>query len=238
MDSPLTLLSVAGFTLGGIFCIEYNDSPIGAYREVAILSSLVARPSLWSPSIGAWASHIFVDSEAAAEYGARYWGLPAKVMAIDFKSENTDRAASSTTGTAGIGSNVLFSDQRIEVSGWRNLDETMSGLLATNSWFSSEWIDLSLPSFSGCLPVIAENEVVGTMPLTDTTTPLLQYPLRIHHPQSIALVENGDIQFADYAIATQGAIAEVKELLTNSHALVSVDIGPVQLEAGSTTRLG
>jgi hypothetical protein len=241
-SSPLILLSVAGFTLGGIFCIEYKDSPIGAYREVAILSSLVAAtagrscsPSsssfLSPPSIGAWASHIFVDSEDAAEYGARYWGLPATVMAIDFKQSDGSAPPESTS------SNVMFSSQGIEVSGWNCCDDTATGISQTKSWFSL--IDLSLPSFSGCLPVEEENG--GGMSSTSTTA-LLQYPLRIHHPQSMALVENGEIRFANDSNDDRGGsdgakIAEVKELLTSSHPLFSVAVGPVQLEAGRTTKL-
>jgi hypothetical protein len=241
--SPLILLSVAGFTLGGIFCIEYKDSPIGPYREVAILSSLVAttgryHPSssssfLTLPSIGAWTSHIFVDSEDAASYGVRYWGLPAKVLAIDFKPDGNDNVGAARTST---GSNVMFSNQGIEVSGW-NCVENVTGLSKTKSWLTSEWIDLSLPSFSGCLPV--EGGGGGGGGGGTNSNPLLQYPLRIRHPRSIALVENGDIRFTEFSNdqGTACAIAEVKELLTNSHPLFSVAVGPVQLEAGRTTTL-
>ena len=57
-SSGLTLLSAFGWTLGGCFVVEWTDSPIGPYREVAVLSGLVAR----GLSIGAWASHIVVTT--------------------------------------------------------------------------------------------------------------------------------------------------------------------------------
>ena len=34
------LLSLAGWTLGGTFCVDWTSSPIGPYREVAVLSGL------------------------------------------------------------------------------------------------------------------------------------------------------------------------------------------------------
>ena len=39
----VTLLSAFGWTLGGVFVVDWLDSPVGPYREVAVLSSLVAR---------------------------------------------------------------------------------------------------------------------------------------------------------------------------------------------------
>ena len=50
----LRLLSFLGWTLGGVFVVDWADSPVGPYREVAVLSGLVAR----GLSIGAWASHM------------------------------------------------------------------------------------------------------------------------------------------------------------------------------------
>ena len=39
----LTLLSFLGWTLGGVFVVDWTESPVGPYREVAVLSGLVAR---------------------------------------------------------------------------------------------------------------------------------------------------------------------------------------------------
>mmetsp|Transcript_2897 Transcript_2897/g.6177 ORF Transcript_2897/g.6177 Transcript_2897/m.6177 type:complete len:94 (+) Transcript_2897:288-569(+) len=80
LKDKLKVLSFNDKTLRGVFDVEYQDSQIGPYREVAILSSLVARWSTtqWVPAIGAWACHIFVDSQGAADYGRDLWGLPAE----------------------------------------------------------------------------------------------------------------------------------------------------------------
>lgn len=241
-SSPLVLLSAAGCTLGGIFCIEYDDSPIGPYREVAILSSLVAgcRSSAFLPllplSIGAWASHIFVDSNDAAEYGARYWGLPTTVMPIHFEKKESDDDVALMMARSSC--DVMFSNAGIKVSGWNCCEVSNGESKSASSWLSSDWIDLSLPSFSGCLP---SKEQGQEMPTSSSSSPLLQYPLRILRPQSISLVENGDVHFImnDSVVNSQAAaaIAEVKDLLTCSHSLLSVDIRSVNLVAGKAVAI-
>ena len=64
------LLSLAGWTLGGTFCVDWTSSPIGPYREVAVLSGLVVRGG----TAGAWASHIIVTSPDAVDAGREFWG--------------------------------------------------------------------------------------------------------------------------------------------------------------------
>ena len=78
-------LSLFGWTLGGVFAVEWADSPLGPYREVAVLSGLVASSDL---RIGAWASHIIVTSEGAAEAGKAVFGLPATPGSIEFEAES------------------------------------------------------------------------------------------------------------------------------------------------------
>jgi len=82
----LTLLSLFGYTLGGLFLVEWTHSPIGPYREVAVLSGLVLRDF----SIGAWASHIVVTSPEAVESGRDLFGLPTVLGSIDFGDEEED----------------------------------------------------------------------------------------------------------------------------------------------------
>ena len=200
-NNLLQLLSVGGYTLGGIFCLEYDDSPIGPYREVAILSSLVAQlpspPSVWVPSIGAWASHIFVDSRDAAEYGKEFWGLPATVMPIQFSDD--DKQA------------CYFSDKEIVVSGWQQWNACESREI--------EWFDLALPSFSGLLPKD-----------DNTTTSLLQYPLRIISPSSVEFSTQKRV-ILDSSCSSL-ALQEVQSLLEKSRPLVAVNVHSVGLVAG------
>ena len=95
--SSLTLLSLFGWTLGGVFVVEWADSPIGPYQEVAVLSGLVAARGL---SIGAWASHIVVTTDDAVESGRSLYGLPARQGSIDFGGSMFDVAPPPPSATA------------------------------------------------------------------------------------------------------------------------------------------
>lgn len=90
-SSGLSLLSLFGWTLGGIFVVDWTSSPIGPYREVAILSGLVtsSRYPIVEHGIGAWASHIVVDSIEAAESGRDLFGLPTNVGLVEFNETAT-----------------------------------------------------------------------------------------------------------------------------------------------------
>jgi len=88
-SAGLTLLSLFGWTLGGLFVVDWRESPVGPYREVAVLSGLVTRD--WR--IGAWASHIVVTTDDAAEGGRRFYGLPTSVGSIEFNSEGGDEGS-------------------------------------------------------------------------------------------------------------------------------------------------
>ena len=78
----LRLLSFLGWTLGGVFVVDWTESPVGPYREVAVLSGLVAR----GLSIGAWASHIVVTTPASVGGGRAVFGLPTVLGSVDFKA--------------------------------------------------------------------------------------------------------------------------------------------------------
>jgi len=71
----LSILGAFGWTLGGVFGVEWTDSPVGYYREVAVLSALVYKDF----GIGAWASHIVVTEREAAVAAQSLFGLPAVV---------------------------------------------------------------------------------------------------------------------------------------------------------------
>ena len=94
--SGLTLLSLFSWTLGGVFVVEWEDSPIGPYQEVAVLSGLVAR----GLSIGAWASHIVVTTDDAVVSGRSVFGLPARQGSIDFGGSIFDVVPSSPSPRA------------------------------------------------------------------------------------------------------------------------------------------
>ena len=215
MSPLLTLLEVGDCTLGGIFCVEYTQSPIGPYREVAILSSLVGRPySLFQQPalLGAWASHIFVDSQDAADYGQKIWGLPATVVpTIDFvppSSVQDDEKKNDTTDNSNNNNDkdemIHFAPDRITVTGWgrpenngnaNNNNKEEEGEKSTNkqenrSWFPN--VQVSLPSFSGLLSTRIDNDSIDNddnhhhhnhqQHDEESLSPLLQYPLTIVLP--------------------------------------------------------
>jgi len=201
-DDGIDLLSLNGNTLGGFFAVEYESSPVGPYKEVAVLSSLVARQ--WGlGGIGAWASHIFVDSEAAAEAGKDIWGLPASVVQIDFD-------ASSIVGNENDDAPVSFflSDEMVKVSNWAKSKEDTT---------SSFPLDVTLPSFSGCLDSSASGE--------DNNSALLRYPLRIFETKSFSIASAGEISYT-------GDDKSLQAIVESSQSLLSINVGGVNLCAG------
>ena len=95
--SDVNLLSLFGWTLGGVFVVEWHDSPIGPYRETAVLSGLVVR----GLSLGAWASHIIVTTPEAVTAGVDVFGLPARLGRVEFEARpdvaSLDRRGALTT---------------------------------------------------------------------------------------------------------------------------------------------
>jgi hypothetical protein len=164
--SGLTLLSLFGWTLGGVFVVEWTESPIGPYREVAVLSGLVARDF----RIGAWASHIVVTTADAVESGRDLFGLPARLGSVDFEV-GPDASASHTDAAEREGF-YFASEDCVLIRGW---DNWLPGLPAPAPEQGARRFTLTLPSFSGRLP---------TGP---GTTPLLRYPLTLGGARRVRL---------------------------------------------------
>lgn len=131
-SSGLTLLSLFGWTLGGVFIVEWTESPIGSYREVAVLSSLV-----WNDGrLGAWASNIFVTTPDAVDAGRDVFGLSTRLGSI-----STDLGPEQ-------GETVYFGeDDSVSLGCWDGWIEEPG---ADGDSSRQEW-GLNLPSFSGCL---------------------------------------------------------------------------------------
>ena len=265
--SPLAMVSIGGYTLGGIFCVEYEDSPIGPYREVAVLSSLMIRlPSIHTnnnnglfsllPAIGAWASHIFVTAESAAQYGQEFWGLPATVTPIEFLSED-DHDGSMAVSSLDKGERsshpaLLFSDQTIQFHGWEKTSTLKNDKNrqheGNNNKIKSTILDrinISLPSFSGLLPGSKKFSIDDTNSGIDGKSPLLQYPLSIVEPSSIALeptfesiefhLSKSETTRSSEEQSSQNNIHQVQELFSESYPLISVGVSNVNLVAGVPT---
>ena len=193
----LTLLSLFGYTLGGVFVVDWSESPVGPYREVAVLSGLVAR----GLSIGAWASHIVVTTPASVGGGRTIFGLPTVMGTIDFKAaEESDGDAwrRELTGARellediavalkvglgaaqpGIAEPAERLRRRVESAPTtRGFDFASNEAVAVTGWDGwsdgapAEGPNLSLPSFSGRLAEFPE---------------LLRYPLKLGPAGRVAL---------------------------------------------------
>mmetsp|Transcript_39789 Transcript_39789/g.127485 ORF Transcript_39789/g.127485 Transcript_39789/m.127485 type:complete len:311 (+) Transcript_39789:71-1003(+) len=93
LPEGLQSLSLFGWTIGGSFFVDWEDSPWGPYREVGLLSCLAIATSaaaLASGAWGAWASHVWVDSKDATEGGRRLYGLPATTCTIAAEEASLD----------------------------------------------------------------------------------------------------------------------------------------------------
>mmetsp|Transcript_2013 Transcript_2013/g.5660 ORF Transcript_2013/g.5660 Transcript_2013/m.5660 type:complete len:411 (+) Transcript_2013:125-1357(+) len=155
----VSLVSLFGWTLGGVFVADWVDSPIGRYREVAVLSGLVFRGG----TLGAWASHIVVSEAAAVEAAREFWGLPAREGDIQLQPLE---AAGPPRGPR-----VHFeSGSRVVVEGWCGEGEGEARSLRPPSF--------TLPSLSGGLPA-SGGLAAG---------PILRYPLTLTAPRRAALL--------------------------------------------------
>jgi hypothetical protein len=61
-----------------LYLAQYRQSPVGEYREIIVAPALLR----WQGRIGAWISHIVVDSEASMIAGRSIWGLPKELASI------------------------------------------------------------------------------------------------------------------------------------------------------------
>ena len=192
----LMLLSVLGWTLGGVFVVDWTDSPVGPYREVAVLSGLVAR----GLSIGAWASHIVVTTPASVGGGRAVFGLPTVLGSIDFKAgEESDGDAwrRELTGARDLLEDIAVAfkvgigaaqpgiaepaerlRRRVERAPTTRGFDFESNAVTITGWDGwrggspAEGPSLSLPSFSGRLAEFPE---------------LLRYPLKLGPASRVAL---------------------------------------------------
>jgi hypothetical protein len=71
----LKLVSLFGYTLGGVYLARYSDSPVGAFDELVVLAGLV-----WNaPTSCAWAQRVYVNKRAARDHGLKHVGLPSRL---------------------------------------------------------------------------------------------------------------------------------------------------------------
>ena len=86
LPGGLSAVSLFGWTIGGVVCLEYDVSPVGPYREYVTMGSMVSKRG----ALGQWGSRLFVSTSAAEEVCQRVWAVPAEVRAIDFAEDGSE----------------------------------------------------------------------------------------------------------------------------------------------------
>ncbi|KAL0335906.1 UNVERIFIED_CONTAM: protein NEOXANTHIN-DEFICIENT 1 [Sesamum radiatum] len=69
------LVEAFGYTLGGFFLANYEDSPAGNFDELVVIAGIVWNP----PTSCAWAARVLVNSDQACVHGRKDVGLPSQV---------------------------------------------------------------------------------------------------------------------------------------------------------------
>ncbi|KAL0421627.1 UNVERIFIED_CONTAM: protein NEOXANTHIN-DEFICIENT 1 [Sesamum latifolium] len=69
------LVEAFGYTLGGFFLANYEDSPAGIFDELVVIAGIVWNP----PTSCAWAARVLVNSDKACVHGQKDVGLPSQV---------------------------------------------------------------------------------------------------------------------------------------------------------------
>ncbi|KAL3943765.1 MAG: hypothetical protein SGBAC_002188 [Bacillariaceae sp.] len=131
--SSVTILNLFGWTLGGTVALEYDESPVGPYREYVSMGSIVFKRG----AIGQWGSKLFVNTKPAEVVCQKTWSVPAALANIDFDEDSTDSLMVQSAP------NVLAPEtQNIVVSGWKS-----TRLLGENPASSKRYPKQGLPVF-------------------------------------------------------------------------------------------
>jgi len=99
LPDGLNVISLFGWTLGGVFVASWDESPLGPYREVVVLPALVWgwSPGKVLPAAGAWPGPLFVSKAAAVEAGAEVFGIGASLAKIVFCGEDDEGCEDSSS---------------------------------------------------------------------------------------------------------------------------------------------
>ncbi|XP_050375320.1 protein NEOXANTHIN-DEFICIENT 1 isoform X2 [Argentina anserina] len=159
IPKELRLVEAFGYTLGGFFLANYDDSPAGVFDELVVIAGLV-----WSPPTScAWASKVLVNSNEACDHGRKEVGLPSQVARFSktITAVSRQQKTKKSEFLNAIGMNGGFTDpgehmnvQVTECVSPASKDTcnvnitTLSPALNVNKWMGPA-IKMTLPSFSG-----------------------------------------------------------------------------------------
>jgi len=112
LPGGLSVISLFGWTIGGVVALEYDESPVGPYREYVTLGAIVTKGG----AIGQWGSRLFVSTPEAEEVCKRVWGVPAELRNIEFKEDGEGLRVDSPPGASASDDGVR--PEAIRLSGW------------------------------------------------------------------------------------------------------------------------
>ncbi|XVF02143.1 hypothetical protein REPUB_Repub04eG0150500 [Reevesia pubescens] len=153
------LVEAFGYTLGGFFLANYDDSPAGVFDELVVIAGIVWNP----PTSCAWAARVLVNSEEACHHGRKDVGLPSQVARFSKRITPVPRQTKDKFGgflnMIGVGTTIRHSKDCMDVQVTEVVDSASSDIcnikfttdVATsklNKWMGPS-ITMSLPSFSG-----------------------------------------------------------------------------------------
>ena len=104
------VLSVFGWTIGGVVALEYDDSPVGPYREYVAMGALVVKRG----AIGSWGQRLYVSCSEAERLCQELWGVPAEQADIDFY----EQGPSLRVAVAPCTNDNSVQCPKIQVDGW------------------------------------------------------------------------------------------------------------------------
>lgn len=157
IPEDLSLVSLFGWTLGGVYLVRYSESPVGAFDELVIIAGLV-----WNaPTSCAWAQRVYVGNKAARNHGRKAVGLPSRLASFVQADRPHEQPADPTKARPGSWWNVPYAahsghsiDHSIVIHnrerGKRGKNGPVAMLLLPceqRGWAPT--IQMKLPSFSG-----------------------------------------------------------------------------------------
>ncbi|KHG13444.1 hypothetical protein F383_17704 [Gossypium arboreum] len=173
IPKELRLVEAFGYTLGGFFLANYDDSPAGVFDELVVIAGIVWNP----PTSCAWAARVLVNSEEACHHGRKEVGLPSQVARFSKRITPVPRQRKYKFGgflsMIGVGTTICHSKdcmdvQVTEVVGPASSDLCNIKLMTDvptpkfNKWMGPS-ITMSLPSFR--VRAVRPAKVSGPSPL-------------------------------------------------------------------------
>ncbi|XP_022956122.1 protein NEOXANTHIN-DEFICIENT 1 [Cucurbita moschata] len=188
IPKELRLVEAFGYTLGGFFLANYDDSPAGSFDELVVIAGIV-----WNrPTSCAWAAKVLVNSDEACDHGRKEVGLPSQVARFTKRTEAVPKHRGERGLLNSFRGSSDFCNQKnqehvqvTEVKNPTSIDVCNINLSISDPL--SKWmgpaIRMSLPSYSGH---------------TENTPELLKYSCQIQcrvravKPAAVAIEQAGE----------------------------------------------